>query len=61
MKDDNFEIIDLNEEVDYTQTDILVDKKVLSKKAKNNKTKIKRSCFSKKEKTSHWREDFFNY
>lgn len=40
MKDEDIEILDLDEEVIYTSGDVLVDKKVLSKRVKNNKTKV---------------------
>ena len=40
MKDDDSEILELDEEVIYTNNDVFVDKKILSKRTKNNKTKV---------------------
>ena len=40
MKDEDIEILDLDEEIDYTQTNVNIDKKMLSKRAKNSKAKV---------------------
>lgn len=40
MKDDDIEILDLDEEVIYTNNSVIIDKKLLSKRAKNIKVKI---------------------
>lgn len=43
MKDEDIEILDLDEEIIYPQKEVLIDKKVIDKRRKNNKTIINES------------------